>query len=65
MMRTILKIISFIGLGVTILPSVLVLTGTISMELNKSLMMVGTLLWFGTVIFWMNKEKESSIDPDG
>jgi predicted membrane channel-forming protein YqfA (hemolysin III family) len=58
-MRTILKILSFIGLGLTILPSVLVLTRTIDMELNKTLMMVGTLLWFGTVVFWMNKKKKA------
>lgn len=58
-MRTILKILSFIGLGLTILPSVLVLTRTIDMELNKTLMMVGTLLWFGTVVFWMNKNEKA------
>jgi len=59
-MRTILKILSFIGLGFTILPSVLVLTRTIDMELNKSLMMLGTILWFGTVVFWMNKDKKTA-----
>lgn len=59
MMRTILKILSFIGLGLTILPSVLVLTRTIDMELNKTLMMVGTLLWFGTVVFWINKNEKA------
>ena len=54
---TILKIFSFIGLGLTIVPSVLVLTGNMDIETNKSLMMIGTLLWFGTVVFWMNKKK--------
>lgn len=58
-MRTILKILSFLGLGFTILPSVLVLTRTIDMELNKSLMMLGTVMWFGTVVFWMNKPKKT------
>jgi hypothetical protein len=58
MMQTVLKAISFIGLGLTIVPSLLVLSGSIGMELNKSLMMVGTVLWFGTVIFWMNKNKQ-------
>jgi predicted membrane channel-forming protein YqfA (hemolysin III family) len=52
-MRIILKILSFIGLGFTVLPSVLVLTRSIDMELNKNLMMLGTVLWFGTVVFWM------------
>jgi hypothetical protein len=56
-MQTVLKVISFIGLGFTIVPSILVLSGDIGMDLNKSLMMAGTILWFGTVIFWMNKNK--------
>ncbi len=59
-MQTILKILSFIGLGFTLLPSVFVLMGIIDMELNKSLMMLGTILWFGTVIFWMNRNKKST-----
>ncbi|MBR9997955.1 MAG: hypothetical protein KFF73_03245 [Cyclobacteriaceae bacterium] len=58
-MLTILKIISFIGLGFTILPSIFVLTGTIGMQLNKNLMILGTVLWFGTVIFWMNRKKKN------
>lgn len=60
MMYTVLKILSFTGLGFTILPSILVLTGDIDMELNKHLMMLGTILWFGTVIFWMNKRKKTT-----
>jgi predicted membrane channel-forming protein YqfA (hemolysin III family) len=61
-MRIFLKILSFIGLGLTIIPSILVLAGTIDMEMNKNLMMAGTVLWFGTVIFWMNKNKKTSFD---
>ncbi len=55
-MKTILMILSYIGLGLTIIPSVLVLTGSLSMEMNKTLMMAGTILWFATVPFWMNKK---------
>ena len=58
-MRTILKILSFVGLGFTVLPSLLVLTRTIDMELNKNLMMFGTVLWFATVVFWMNKNEKT------
>jgi len=56
-MRTLTIIISFIGLAMTIIPSFLVLIGEASMDLNKNLMLIGTLLWFGTVPFWMNKKK--------
>jgi len=57
-MRKLLILLSFIGLGLTIVPSVLVLTGDINMDQNKKLMMIGTILWFGTVVFWMNKSKK-------
>jgi hypothetical protein len=58
-MRTFLMIISFIGLGLTLIPSVLVLTGDASMDQNKILMLIGTVLWFGTVVFWINKSRET------
>ena len=53
-----LKILSFTGLGFTIVPSIFVLTGSIDMETNKDLMLMGTVLWFGTVIFWMDRKKK-------
>jgi hypothetical protein len=28
------------------------------MDQNKNLMILGTVLWFGTVTFWMNKKKK-------
>ena len=56
-MRTLIIAISFIGLGMTIIPSFMVLIGKTSLDFNHDLMLVGTLLWFGTVPFWMNKKK--------
>ena len=56
-MRTLTIIISFIGLALTIIPSFMVLIGEASMDQNKTFMLVGTLLWFGSVPFWMNKKK--------
>lgn len=52
-------IISYTGLALTIMPSVLVLAGSMTMDLNKLLMLTGTVLWFGTVSFWMNKSRAS------
>ncbi len=56
-MRTSTIIISVIGLAMTIIPSFLVLIGEANMEQNKSFMLIGTVLWFGSVPFWMNKKK--------
>ena len=54
-MMIILKGISFIGLVLTLLPSFFVLTGSIDLEMNKNLMLLGTAMWFLTVPFWINK----------
>lgn len=53
MNKTLWHIISFIGLGLTIIPSVLVFIGVLEMSMNKSLMAVGCLLWFAGAPQWM------------
>jgi hypothetical protein len=61
MNNIILKMISFIGLGLTIIPSILVFTGVISFDAHITLMIIGMLCWFLTAPFWINKvaaEKE-------
>ncbi|WP_339751469.1 hypothetical protein [Algoriphagus aquimarinus] len=57
-MKTILKIISFAALALTLVPSFLVFKGVITPELSKTLMLIGTIIWFGTASFWMNKSEE-------
>ncbi|WP_020531656.1 hypothetical protein [Flexithrix dorotheae] len=54
-MKTILKLISLIGLILTIVPALMVFNGAMEKEMHKTLMFVGTVLWFGTVPFWMGK----------
>ncbi len=54
-MKMILKLISLIGLGLTLLPSFFVFFGLIELDPNKNLMILGTILWFITAPFWMNK----------
>ena len=56
-MRTIIKITSFAGLFLTLVPSFLVFTGIIELNTNKILMIIGTAMWFFTVPFWMNRKK--------
>ena len=55
-MKSLLKIVSLIGLLATIIPSFLVFGGVITLDSNKVLMMIGTLLWFISAPFWMNKK---------
>ncbi len=54
-MKTSLKLISLIGLGLTLFPSFFVFYGVIELDPNKNLMILGTILWFITAPFWMNK----------
>jgi hypothetical protein len=59
MSKMLLKIISFIGLLLTLIPSFLVFLKGIELATNKYLMLVGTLLWFGSSPFWMNRSKRA------
>lgn len=50
--------ISIVCLLLTIVPSILVFMGVITSDLNKILMLCGTIGWFATAPFWMNPKKE-------
>ena len=54
-MRLIIKIISFAGLALTLIPATLVYLGNIDLDTNKTLMFAGTICWFLTAPYWMNK----------
>jgi hypothetical protein len=58
-MKQVLKIISYIGLLLTIVPSLFVFRGVIDMKVHFNLMIVGMVLWFGTAPFYA---KSSSPD---
>ena len=60
-MKTLIKILSYLGLVMTIVPAFLVFFGIIGMEENKRIMAVGMLVWFVTAPFWMNKKEEETL----
>jgi uncharacterized membrane protein len=55
-MKTILKLLSALALLILPVVPLLQLTGIGSAELSKSGLLVGTVLWFITAPFWMNKK---------
>jgi high-affinity Fe2+/Pb2+ permease len=59
-MQSFLKILSYLGLALTVVPSFLVFSGVIDLSYHKMLMLIGTLLWFLTAPFWMNKQKHQA-----
>ena len=58
-MKTILQLVSFAGLILTVLPSFMVFLQTISWQTHATLMALGTLMWFLSAPFWMKKAEES------
>jgi len=55
-MTYLLKIGSFVGLGLTVVPAFLVFAGLLTWDTHAALMGVGAVLWFVTAPFWMVKE---------
>ena len=57
-MKLLIKFISYVGLGLTLIPAYLVFTGDISLDSNKIIMFIGTVIWFVSAPSWMNKAEE-------
>ena len=56
-MKTLLKLVSYSGLALSIIPPLLFWAGKLSMQANLRLLVAGMFLWFGTAIFWIRHEK--------
>ncbi len=56
-MKTILIVLSVLGLILTIAPAFLVFAGTIPWTAHSHLMATGMVLWFGTAPFWLGKKE--------
>jgi hypothetical protein len=52
-MKSLIKIISCLGLALTIIPSLFVFKGVIDIRVHYQLMIVGMIMWFATAPFWM------------
>lgn len=55
-MKTLLVAISFLGLALVIGAPMTYLAGTTNKDTMMNLMLIGTLLWFASVPFWMGRE---------
>ncbi|MCD6565326.1 MAG: hypothetical protein J7K53_05225 [Bacteroidales bacterium] len=54
-MKLVLKIISYTGLGLTLIPSILFLIDKIELSQLKLYMLIGVFVWFGSAVFWIGK----------
>ncbi|MEX0326774.1 MAG: hypothetical protein AB3N33_11875 [Puniceicoccaceae bacterium] len=57
-MELVLKILGRVGLALTVLPSILFLTGTLQLGTVKLVMIIGTVLWLvaAPMVQKLNKE---------
>lgn len=55
-MKTVLKILSYGGLALTVVPAFLVFAGTLEWGTHATLMVVGAAVWFVTAPFWMGDD---------
>lgn len=55
-MKTLLKVVSYIGLALTVIPAFLVASGILTLDTHKTLMVIGMVLWFAASPFWMDKK---------
>ena len=54
-MKMMVKLLSLVGLALTMVPAFLVMNGSIRWETHALLMVIGMVLWFSTAPFWMKQ----------
>lgn len=59
-MSTVLKLISLVGLVLTVGPAFLVFAGSLTWSQHVTLMAIGTVLWFATSPFWMRSDDRAT-----
>lgn len=64
MKTNIVKIISFLSLAGTIIPSFLVFFGELDNQSNKLIMAISMVLWFFTAPFWINGNRNQTQQTD-
>ena len=59
-MKTLLKIISFAGLGLMFASAIMVFNDAMTKDTYLTVALVGTVMWFATVPFWMKRRLHHS-----
>jgi len=59
-MKHALKIISYLGLALTVAAPLLVWAGQLSIDANKNLLIIGMFLWFGGAVFWIKHDPSAN-----
>lgn len=62
MNRSIYRLLALCGLGMTIIPSILLFNGAISSSTNKLIMLIGMIVWFVAAPGWIGSNDEKAQD---
>ncbi len=54
--KMVIKLISFSGLALTLIPAVLFFKDLVGKNTYYNLMLYGTILWFSSAIFWVRRD---------
>ena len=54
--KKVLRIVSYAGLALSIIPAFMVFGGVLTKETYLRLLFLGMVLWFGTAVFWIKKD---------
>jgi hypothetical protein len=58
-MKKIAEIISYLSLVMIVLAPLLFYAGRVTLDCNKTLMLVATVIWFVSALCWMGRDKAS------
>ena len=56
-MKTALRLVSYLGLALSVVPAFFVLAGSLSTPAYYKIMNAGMVLWFATAVFWIKPEQ--------
>lgn len=59
-MKKLILLMSFLGLLLVIGPAILYLSDLIEKDSMKTLMLIGTIIWFVLAPFWMKEEAKAA-----
>lgn len=59
-MQLVLRLLSYLGIGLSLIPAVMVYLGKLDYAVYAKLMVVGMFLWFASAVFWIKPDRPGS-----
>jgi hypothetical protein len=55
-MKGLMPVVSYVGLALVLVPALAYLAGSMEKGTMTNVMLAGTIVWFGSVPFWMGRK---------